>query len=268
MSKVDLREIAKETVEIVRQGHYNLGNQIVQLNNVEKGRLYTSVDLDSIDISRNKEFNNTTLEVINEGTVDAVFRLDMGNIGVLNFASAYHPGGGFLQGAKAQEECLAFCSNLYETLKDNEFYEIHSKIKSKMYSDSMIVGNVEFFRDSNLNFVSKPKTVKVVTSAAVNMGQVILKGEDTEVAKQVMKNRMRKVLKLFIKEDCETVVLGAFGCGVFANNPEDVATNWVDLLLHEGYYKYFKHIVFSIYDKPNVEGNFAVFKRIIGSRFK
>lgn len=265
MSKQELKALAEETLSVVEKGSYEVWKNKVKLNNVEKGRLYLSDELELLDITTCKAYTETTIQVVNEGTIDAIYRLQGNRVGVLNFASARHPGGGFLKGALAQEECLAYSSNLYDTLKDNEFYSLHSNMESKMYSDNMIVGNVEFFRNAVYNFVLTPRTVKVVTSAAVNMGQVKLKGEDVEVAKEVMKNRMRKVLKLFAKEGCETIVLGAFGCGVFANNPVDVATNWVDLLQNEGYHKYFKSIVFSIYDKPNVEGNFAVFKKIIQS---
>ncbi|KAJ7935189.1 hypothetical protein B0H13DRAFT_1949991 [Mycena leptocephala] len=99
-------------------------------------------------------------------------------IGVLNFASATRPGGGFLGGARAQEESIARSSNLYSSLMTatgQRFYALHksAEMKSnKYYSHSMIyTRGVQLFRSDAGDWVP-PATVDMLTSAAVNAGVV------------------------------------------------------------------------------------------------
>ncbi|KAJ6497563.1 hypothetical protein C8R45DRAFT_983419 [Mycena sanguinolenta] len=99
-------------------------------------------------------------------------------IGVLNFASATRPGGGFLSGARAQEESIARSSNLYSSLmtpQGQRFYALHKsegEKKNKYYTHAMIyTRGVQLFRSDDGEWVA-PTTVDVLTSAAVNAGVV------------------------------------------------------------------------------------------------
>lgn len=271
-----LQEIAKETVEISKKGNYYCQNKSIYFDKNSETTLFRNDDFDIVCDFVQKmcsEKEKTYIEVVNEGTVDAILRLTSDkvdkygwcrNIGVLNFASAYNPGGGFLGGSVAQEECLAYCSDLYiKQISNNgsEFYEINKAIDSKMYTNTMIVSDVTFFRDSGYNFLDEPRKVWVLTSPAVNMGQIIKRGESVKQANSVMKNRMKKILYLFANIGCTDIILGAFGCGVFGNSPENVSQFWYELLVEENMQKYFNSITFSIIDKPNMkESNLEAFK--------
>lgn len=73
-------------------------------------------------------------------------------IGILNFASAKHPGGGFQNGAQAQEESIARSSTLYPSLicpSSEPFYTLHRHDpQAGYYSHSMIYSpNVLLLRD-------------------------------------------------------------------------------------------------------------------------
>ncbi|KAJ7032799.1 hypothetical protein C8F04DRAFT_1106576 [Mycena alexandri] len=99
-------------------------------------------------------------------------------IGVLNFASANRPGGGFLGGARAQEESIARSSNLYSSLMTptgQRFYAHHKSAankKNKYYSHAMIYTcGVQLIR-SDAGAWMKPARVDMLTSAAVNAGVV------------------------------------------------------------------------------------------------
>lgn len=139
----------------------------------------------------------------------------------LNFASARHPGGGYLTGASAQEESLCRASGLYYTLKDvRGFYEQNERHKSSDYTDGMIYSeNVPVVRDDSGALLEKPVLCDFITSPAVNRRAIRL--SDSE-ANAIMKKRIEKIITLAASKDNELVILGAFGCGVFANKREDV----------------------------------------------
>ena len=78
-----------------------------------------------------------------------------------------------------------------------------------------------------------------------------------------MKGRMRKILALFAAWGCTRLILGAYGCGVFRNDPEDVARFWQELL-EEGWGRLFGQVTFSILERPGRDGNTAPFCRRFG----
>lgn len=215
--------IAKETIKIIRQGWYNYKGKKVdffkeQKKSIENSQLFTPIQGEELlkQYLNQEKGVDTKIEVVNKSTVQAILDLaNLGQIGVLNFASAKNPGGGFLNGAMAQEESLAASSGLYDTLLVNkEYYQANRNCNSMMYTDYAIYSpDVIFFRDKNFEFIEKPVCASVLTLPAVNYGQVLLKGEDKEQAKKVMKKRMRLALSIFAKQENKNLVLGAYGCG-------------------------------------------------------
>jgi uncharacterized protein (TIGR02452 family) len=133
-----------------------------------------------------------------------------------------------------------------------------------MYTDHAIYSpDVVFFRDANYNLLEAPVTTSILTLPAVNMGQVRAKGEDIVRAKQAMKDRMRLALAILAQERNETIILGAYGCGVFGNDPCDVANWWQELLSGEGFGSFFNRVLFVVLDKPGGE-NIIAFNRVFG----
>lgn len=260
MNREHLRALAQETVEISRTGRYTAEGRTVRVGGTQ---LYTAQDLEEIEAERYRHRPSagfdTVYTVRREGTVDTVLRMAgwerrVPVIGVLNFASAKNPGGGFLNGSMAQEESLAFCSDLYLTQTTGpgpRYYEINRSCHDPVYTDTMLMGDVTFFRNGDFTLTANPVTCKVLTAPAVNMGVVLRSGDDADRAKRIMKGRMRKILALFAQWGCTRLVLGAYGCGVFRNDPEDVARYWQELLLEEGWGKYFCEVSFSILEKTD-----------------
>src|SRR5260370_3977443 len=85
----------------------------------------------------------TTFEVVNCTTLEAARALWSADKGVdvlcLNFASAKHPGGGFLGGARAQEESLARSSGLYPCIARMQgMYQANKQFGSCPYTHHMI----------------------------------------------------------------------------------------------------------------------------------
>ena len=262
-------QIAQDTIEISKQGEYQIGNRVYVFDTANNTKLFTNMDAVIGKVKEKKTKNDTIIEVRNEGTVDAVFRLSKDvqknmSLGVLNFASAYNPGGGFESGAMAQEECIAYCSDLYKKQVEGawDYYEINRAKNNPIYTDTMFMSNVTFFRNGNFTLIPNNTMCNVLTCPAVNIGA--LKGRagvNINSAKEIMKNRMRKILYLFAYYGCENIVLGAYGCGVFGNDPNDVARNWYELLYNEGLKDYFKYISFSIIDRTGRDGNINSFRK-------
>ncbi|MCI9047697.1 MAG: TIGR02452 family protein [Hungatella sp.] len=204
--------------------------------------------------------------VENISTVDAIrmlFAEGKVKIGVLNFASAKNPGGGFLNGAMAQEESLAASSALYETLTANEeYYRVNRANRSMMYTDYGIYSpNVTFFRDGRFCLTQEPVKASVLTMPAVNMGQVLLKGEDMEEAKRVMRRRMKLTLAIFANQGAKDLVLGAYGCGVFRNDPLQVAVWWKEIL-EEGFDRYFESVIYAVLDRSRDQTCIRAFQKV------
>ena len=182
-------------------------------------------------------------------TLDAVRRLiDEGNedIACLNFASAKNPGGGFLGGSQAQEESLARSTGLYNCLlKGEEYYRENRKFKSCFYTDYMIYSPVvPILKNEEGLLLEKLYTASIITSPAVNKG-VLKKGKTTGV-EEVMKQRIEKVLAVFLENGHKNIVLGAWGCGVFQNDPKDISLYFKEVI--EAKFKNeFEKITFAIY---------------------
>jgi uncharacterized protein (TIGR02452 family) len=174
-------------------------------------------------------------------------------IGILNFASAKNAGGGFLNGAQAQEESLARSSGLYPCLlKAPQYYDIHRGMKTCLYSDNMIYApQVPFFKNDDGNYLPRFYKADVITSPAVNAGVVRRQeGANNHKIVEVTRLRMQKVLMLFAENECVDIILGAWGCGVFQNVPAEMASLFHECL--EGNFKnVFRKVLFAIKsDKP------------------
>ena len=75
------------------------------------------------------------------------------------------------------------------------------------------------------------------------------RGEDLPAARAAMGERMERALRLFGAMEDRVLVLGAYGCGVFRNDPEDVARRWQELLNTPDYAGRFRQVVFAVLDR-------------------
>lgn len=154
----------------------------------------------------------------------------------LNFASANNPGGGLLGGSQAQEESLARSTGLYNCLlRAPAYYVINQKTSRGIYTDHMIYSpDVPVIKDDSGVNLDRLTTCTFLTAPTLNKGAVRQNAPELlgEVEK-VMKRRIRKVLAISLREGHSTLVLGAWGCGVFRNDPAAVAGYFHDILMSE-----------------------------------
>ena len=176
-------------------------------------------------------------------------------VGVLNFASARHPGGGFLSGSQAQEESLARSSGLYPCLTQfAEMYAYNNKPTSTgLYSDYLIYSpGVPVLRHDEGDWLAQPLRLDILTAPAVNAGA--LTRNSPALLPQLlptMRQRLRLVLAVAARHEVEALVLGAWGCGVFANDPAQVAQLFAEVLADPAIRGRFRRLDFAIFDpKP------------------
>ncbi|MCC3159878.1 TIGR02452 family protein [Hymenobacter sp. 15J16-1T3B] len=178
---------------------------------------------------------------------------EFGRVGVLNFASARNPGGGFLGGSQAQEESLARSSGLYPCIAQfSEMYQ-HNAHLNGLYSDYLIYSPaVPVVRDDAGRWLEQPYCIDVLTAPAVNAGA--LRRNNPELLPALvptMQRRIRLVLGAAARHGCEVLVLGAWGCGVFGNEPAQVAQLFAEALRELNVSSHFKRIDFAVFDpKP------------------
>ena len=195
---------------------------------------------------------------------------------VLNFASATNPGGGVEKGASAQEECLCRVSTLYPCLADQKmrasFYTPHRKNGNTLHNDDIIyTPKVLIIKDDDHNMLATPFLVDVISCAAPNLRErpsnqyntgdtIKVQISDNELF-ALHEKRARKIFSSAIANGVEILILGAFGCGAFQNNPHIVAQAYKNVL--PDFAHYFHTIEFAIFcNAKNIE-NYQVFLSII-----
>ncbi|MEO2260868.1 TIGR02452 family protein [Paenibacillus amylolyticus] len=285
--------IAQQTLAILDDGQYvngydrkvEVGNDVQQA--IRNSVLYRPLELSalrgkfrtearaethSVALSTEAEAASVSvrIEVTGETTLGAASRLTIAegreDVVCLNFASAKNPGGGFLGGSQAQEESLARATGLYPCIAQmDEMYEYNRKQRSALYSDYMIYSpRVPVIRDDEDRLLDKFYVSSFITAPAVNAGVVKERGEADDLQiESVMKERIRYILDVAVANGHSTIVLGAYGCGVFRNEPAVVAKYFHDVLVGEAYKDSFERIVFAVYDRSAGQRTLKAFQRIL-----
>ena len=221
-----------------------------------------------ITVTKNKTF---------QAAIERHFRHPRERIAVLNFASAVNPGGGVKSGSRAQEESLCRCSTLYPTLNQSYFwkkyYDVNREANDPLHTDACIwsPGVVICKSDSGIPQRMDPEgwvTVDVITCAAPNLREKTGNIHNPEMAQPVHLSweeqytlhlqRARHILHIAAANRVSTLILGAFGCGAFANDPGAVAAAYKEAL--EEYGQYFRYVEFAVYCREHEQENYIAFR--------
>lgn len=195
-------------------------------------------------------------------------------VAVLNMANQFNPGGGYLHGAGAQEEDLCRRSNLISSL-DPKFYTETKKADyehngfgeyNTLYSEKITV--VRQGRDKQYAFLNTDQqfSISIISGAAYN-----LKYSKVQVGSQRyiqgMKNKIIMQLETALQHRHKNLILSAFGCGAFANNPTFVAKLYKEVLSYPRYQNAFDRIVFAIIPNPGASNdNYSPFKSVFSNQ--
>ncbi|SNR83786.1 TIGR02452 family protein [Actinoplanes regularis] len=245
-----LRAIAQETVEITERGHYDgPDGRVAIADQVARSVAGTRLHLPGDDLPEPvPAAGPPVIEVTAESTLWAARRIG-GDPAALNFASARNPGGGFRTGAQAQEESLARSSALYPCLlAAGDFYDHHRAERSLLYTDRVIYApSVPVFRDDKGRLLPAPHPVSFLVSAAPNRS-AITRGQPESLPEigDTLERRAARVLRVAAAHGHRELILGAWGCGVFGNDPDQVAAAFATALAAA---PWFDRVVFAVLDR-------------------
>lgn len=245
------KNLKKETEECAASTITYGGDDGRMPQKVQKGKCTAEIIIDDLD------------------SVKSVIRHLNGKTAVLNFASYKNPGGKFIEGSSAQEECLCHASNLYNVLsRFPGYYEWNKKHNNRaLYTDRALYSkNVTFIDESVTVYGADPVNIQadVITCAAPNFsaaGKYAHVEEDENNA--ALLKRVKFVLDIAEDNHVETLILGAYGCGVFGQDALLVAKYFRKCL--ETYEYHFKTVYFSIINRGN-EDNLRKFRTIFGTK--
>lgn len=234
------------------------------------------------------------IRVENIDTLDCAVQLaarDGNPVGILNMASAHLQGGGWLEGTTAQEEQLCYRTTLAQTLKITYYplpcvYPLPGDTRAaavdagKGYGSTNEVGliyspRVAVCRDGPPDYElydlteREPEIVSVFSVAALDLRGVEM--DDRAAAhprdsyRKIMQDKIRLLLRVAARRKQRRLILGALGCGVFKNPPQQVARLFLDVFREEEFQGgWWREIVFAILsDVKQRDQNYEIFRDIL-----
>lgn len=202
-------------------------------------------------------------------------------IAVLNFASATRPGGGVKNGASAQEESLCRCSTLFPTIDRRwlwqKYYDANRAAKDVLHTDACIYSPSVIICKTDESIPRRmPESefvpVDVISCAAPNLKNIPANQHNPETGRPVTIDhkqlydihvkRAHHILHIAAANKVDILILGAFGCGAFANDPMVVAEAYRAAILP--YRAKFDLIEFAIYSSDRKNENYEAFNRFLG----
>lgn len=216
--------------------------------------------VDGINLPEKTGFCN--IEVTRNDSYGAALGMGEGCL-VLNFMSGWNPGGGVTKGARAQEEDLCRRSSLYLSLTSEDgmqLYDYNRENAPDMSSNYMLLSpKVEIIKTSDGEYIEPSMTCAVLSAAAPRLiGEFGFNVDDDEL-EQVLESRIHGILQVAAKYGYRRLILGAWGCGAYRNDPEQVARIFRDELSRMT--GYFDDVEFAVYGKNE---NYECFAAALG----
>lgn len=258
--------IGYDTVAILRDGHYTApsGRDIglrAALDACRHATIEYPPDREpALTIAGTAE---TRITVVND-TVLAVGRrmADDGAVAALSFASATSVGGGFLNGARAQEQSIARSSGLFSVLEGRAMYRFHRAQRDAMHSDYVIYSpDVPVFRTDAGELLEEPWPLSVITCPAAN-GVALAAYAPARVPQipAAMTARTAKMLSVAAEHGVRRLILGAWGCGAYGLDVSMMADIF-HAALTGTFRGVFNEIVFAILDWSDDRAFIGPFER-------
>lgn len=270
--------VQMDTIKAFGKGQYKAKDKIVLIdsNDIKNSIQHTSyLSSKEIEYLLGKQdiapkYDKTEILIFNQDSLEVGLLLQEQGYdpGVLNMASYKHPGGGYQNGAGAQEESLFRRTCLHLCLdgpKKKVFYPIG--IDCAIYTKNVPV--IRRSESLDYEFMENYKKISIISCPAYKC----MDGDEyTDKIRKIMKYKLELVLQTGIYYGHDSVVLGAFGCGAYHNPATVIAEICKELIAQ--YQGYFKCIAFAILNDHNsetngelygyTEGNLELFSKVLG----
>lgn len=238
-------------------------NAVVASNHTEamarkySNEIFASFKLSCIytrSITSSEPKSKAIFKLINTDSVDAILSLaPKKRAAVLNFASFKEAGGKFLEGSMAQEECLCHKSFLYNVLKEFEqsyYVKNRTMLNKALYHDKALYTPLIEFSDG-----TRTRLCDVISCAAPNWTTANKYCHvNPEENLQALTSRIEFVKNIALDNDLDTVILGAYGCGVFGQDPNVVAKLIKDIFEFSGL-----EVILAV---PGKDKNYQAFEKV------
>ena len=256
------REKMRKQCAIIFQNTYDLCQKLTVLSeSINQSIKLTKLYLEGYKfyindkIIKSKEYN---IIITPHRTLEAVQKYYIPNLKNLNFASAKHPGGGVWSGARSQEESLCRSSTLYLCLISDQSFPPVNFLRADFFdfpqlpsreSDDNVLAELLYEKDWY--------NIDVISCAAHNQKAYKL---DYEKLKKINYIKIKAIIECAIENNIDDLILGAFGCGGFANPPQLISKIFKKIFIDEEYYKYFENVHFDIFTTLNEAHNLNEFQ--------
>lgn len=240
MDKTERKKVAEQ--------HYQTMEKLYE-KEIEESVKFSKVFTGTIIADKDK--TAFTIKIIDCDTITAA--LDNPGSAVLNFASYKNPGGGFIRGTMAQEEAICHESTLYNVLSRKEDFYIWNRnnLNNSLYQDRILwTPNIILKRNGTLGCCD------VITCAAPNWAAAQKNGVKREDNMQALRSRIRNIINVAAVYNEKSLILGAYGCGVFGQDAEEVAKIFEEEV---GTASMIPRIIFAI---PSGNGNYEKFMKV------
>lgn len=215
------------------------------------------------------------------------------NPAILNFADAYEACGMYNTGSNAQEESICRVSTLPPTL-----YQYYNKRWANKAGVPMrevpgypmdknfggIYSKVTVFREGpsgGFRFSETPYDTAVISVACLRFTRRDLDengvdrnhsdieyqaggGSWTPEGAEIMRNKVRTIYRIAIENGHDSIVLGAWGCGVFKQNPDKIARLFTSVLDEPEFKGRFRELFFAV---PGGKNYYPFARAVLGPSF-
>ena len=270
------RQIFQETLSICRRGGYvSTSGATVALPPMGEVLAASVFYVDPPNVKGHPKVQSSVCDAVNDDCIEVARKLvEEGYKPImLNMANRHTPGGGVINGARAQEESLFRQSNLCVSLY--QFDEYHATLLGVPLGNGRYPmvrntggihsGRVTFFRTSSRNgdaLVETPFECAVVSVAAINRPDLTSDGRLVDWAVRATKSKIRTMLRIGLLHGHDAIVLGAWGCGAFCNPPEHMAQLFHEVLRETEFADKYRVVRFAVIEDHNSRhSNFAPFSR-------
>ena len=276
------RAIFQANVNIVRDGYYTtFHGKKVYLPSVKCYSRFYSCPILLQTFSRDRD--KTIIEIVNKDSIDAAEDLiECGyNPAVLNMASEDGPGGGVIGGCYGQEESLFRRSNLYVHMypycphaaeyglnRSSDCYPLDKRFGGVYVHNALVFRKKE---KDGYELMDSCVPLSFIAVPAIRDPELTTERTLCTLDREIALDKIRQILKIGIENNHDSLVLGAWGCGIFHNPPEDIAKLFNQVLNEPGIKDYYKIVRFAIiedscsFNVHNPSGNFIPFKMIFNN---